>query len=126
MGDPREAIEAYATTLDLAWVGTTTPTPVTRGTLASADQDLDPARLAALAAEHGAIAGDWESGAIAYVARRNGTRLVVLRGVSDVVGPTGSVAYGNEQAFVESTARIMRTLWAALPAWVERGRATER
>jgi len=126
MGDAREAVEAYATTLDLGWVGVTPPTPVTRGTLVSADQDLDPARLPALAAEYGAVAGDWESGAIAHVARRNGTRLLVLRGVSDVVGPAGSVAYGNEQAFVEATARIMTRLWAALPAWLERSRTAGR
>jgi adenosylhomocysteine nucleosidase len=126
MGDPREAVDAYATTIDLGWVGAAPPTMVTRGTLVSADQDLDPARLSALTAEYGAIAGDWESGAIAHVARRNGTRLLVLRGVSDVVGEAGSVAYGNEQAFAESAARIMSDLWAALPAWIERSRAAPR
>jgi adenosylhomocysteine nucleosidase len=123
MGDPREAIAEYATTLDLSWVGSVAPSTVRRGTLASADQDLDPAALEKLAGEHGAIAGDWESGAIAFTAHKNGTRLVILRAVSDVVGASGSVAYGNEQAFVDASRRIMRELVGVLPAWIERSRS---
>jgi adenosylhomocysteine nucleosidase len=62
MGDAAEAIRDYTTAIDVAWVGA--DAPATRVTLVSGDQDLDPARLAELRA-YGAVAGDWESGAIA-------------------------------------------------------------
>jgi adenosylhomocysteine nucleosidase len=66
----------------------------------------------------GAVAGDWESGAIAFVAARNHIRLLILRGVSDLVGPAGSEAYGNLQYFAQATAGIFRQLLAALPQWI--------
>ena len=120
MGDPEAAIAAYATAIDVDWLGD--GDDVRRGTLVSADQDVDPALVAQLAARFGAIASDWESGAIAHVAQRNDTRVLIVRGVSDVVGAAGSEVYGRESAFVEATARVMGDLLAALPAWIERSR----
>ena len=81
MGDPKEAIDAYATAIDLTWLGAP-PTQVVRGTIVSADQDLDPARLDELRSAYHAVAADWESGAIAHVAALNHTRVLILRGVS--------------------------------------------
>ena len=116
MGDPKEAIDAYATTIDLSWLAP--PTPVVRGTLVSADQDLDPARLAELASTYHALAADWESGAIARVATKNHTRVLILRGVSDVVTPTGDVTYGNAASFDEGARRVMGELVRVLPQWI--------
>ncbi|TMQ11461.1 MAG: 5'-methylthioadenosine/S-adenosylhomocysteine nucleosidase [Deltaproteobacteria bacterium] len=118
MGDAKEAIDAYATTIDLGWLGAGTPTPVVRTTLVSADQDLDPAQLAHLRDDYKAVAGDWESGAIAYVAQRNATRVLILRGVTDLVGDAGGEAYGKEQVYVDGSKRVMTDLVAALPAWL--------
>lgn len=120
MGDAKEAIEAYATTIDLGWLGIGTPTPVVRTTLVSADQDLDPNELPHLRNEYKAIAGDWESGAIAYVAKRNATRVLILRGVTDLVGNAGGEAYGKEQVYVDGSRRVMTDLVKALPLWLER------
>ena len=39
------------------------------------------------------MALDWESGAIAWVAARNQTRCLILRGVTDLVGEAGDEAY---------------------------------
>lgn len=116
MGDPKEAIDAYATTIDLAWL--TAPTPVVRGTIVSADQDLDPARLGELASAYHALAADWESGAIARVAAKSHTRVLILRGVSDVVTPTGDVTYGNAASFDEGARRVMGELVRVLPQWI--------
>lgn len=126
MGDPQEAIADYATKLDLSWVGLQAPTPVVRATIVSADQDLDPATLSRLHKDYGAVAGDWESGAIAYTARRNGTRLLILRGVTDVVGPAGDETYANEAAFVQAAKTIMADLISVLPAWIARSRESPR
>jgi nucleoside phosphorylase len=49
----------------------------------SADRDLIIGEVERLKTEYGAIAGDWESGAIAWVAARNRTRCLILRAVSD-------------------------------------------
>jgi adenosylhomocysteine nucleosidase len=73
---------------------------------------------------YGAIAGDWESGAIAWVAHRNQVPVLILRGVSDVVGPGGSEAYGNLGAFEEGTRLVMKRLLDDLPSWLSRWEAT--
>lgn len=56
------------------------------GIIASGDRDLEADRIDELHDRFGAIAADWESASIAYVASRNGTPYLIVRGVSDVVG----------------------------------------
>ena len=120
MGDAAEAIAAYTTTLDLSWLRGTDPSSVRRSLLLSADRDLRPTELAELSARYRAIAADWESGAIAYICQRNHQRALILRGVSDLVHPTGASAYGNMAHFEEGTERVMQKLLADLPLWLAR------
>ena len=71
------------------------------------------------AGRYDAVAGDWESGAIAYVAARNGVRCLILRGVTDLVGPDGGEAYDGEVAFFHERAPVvMGRLLDQLPAWL--------
>jgi adenosylhomocysteine nucleosidase len=118
MGDPDEAIAHYSTELDLSWLPEPIPHPVQRGLLVSADRDLVPADLPGLEYRFGAFAADWESGAIAWVAKKNGVRCLILRGVTDLVSPSGGEAYGNIEVFHENTRAIMRTLIEQLPDWL--------
>lgn len=111
MGSAQEALDHYTTDLNPPRVSF----DVLRTTLLSADQDLDPSAISALVGKYGARVVDWESGAIAYVAARNRTRLVVLRGVSDLVSARGGQAYGNEAEFANGTLEVMRRLLAVLP-----------
>jgi adenosylhomocysteine nucleosidase len=68
------------------------------------------------------VAGDWESGAIAYVAARNQTRCLILRGVTDLVGDSGGEAYGDGMQFFRTSAeRVMRRLVHTLPDWIAHG-----
>ena len=120
MGDSTEAIADYTTDLDVRGLAEELPKDVRRGPLASADRDLSPVDLERLHKSYGAIAGDWESGAIAWVARRNGVPVLILRGVSDVVGQSGSEAYGNLTAFEEGTRLVMKRLLGDLPFWLAR------
>jgi adenosylhomocysteine nucleosidase len=121
MVDPQEAIAHYTTEIDLAWLGEDYPQAVRRTLLVSGDRDLMMEDIPCLAAEYGAVAGDWESGAIAWVAARNNTRCLILRGVTDLVGSSGGEAYdGNVQVFVEGAAKILRQLVDALPGWMAR------
>jgi adenosylhomocysteine nucleosidase len=119
MGDQAEHIAHYSTDLDLAWLAEPYPQPVRRTLLVSADRDLLAAEIPRLKQEYDAVAGDWESGAIAWVAARNDTRCLILRGVTDLVGNERGEAYdGHIQVFVEGARQVMANLIENLPGWL--------
>lgn len=127
MGDHDRAIAQYTTELDLSWLGEQYPQNVLRTVLVSADRDLLPEDIHTLRSRFGAAAGDWESGAIAWVASRNGVRCLILRGVSDLVGSTGGEAYGGDiRVFADGAEKVLRHLVGYLPAWIERALAPRR
>ena len=68
--------------------------------------------------KYDAVAADWESGAIAWVAQKNNTRVLILRAVTDLVGGDGGEAYGNIELFHERTKEVMGELLSQLPAWL--------
>lgn len=118
MGDPDEALAHYATEIDLSWLNGPLPKPFVRSMLISADRDIVHHEIAGLRERFGAVAADWETAAIAYVAARNGVRVLILRGVSDVVGPDGGEAYGDLTLFQDRAAAIMNQLLDRLPEWL--------
>lgn len=118
MGDGAAAIEHYSTSLDLGFLPAALPHTVERALLVSADRDIVPGDIPMLIEKYGAVAGDWESGAIAWVAKRNRVPCLILRGVSDVVGSAGGEAYGNIELFHASTRTIMSALISKLPDWL--------
>ena len=120
MSDSEAAIAHYTITLDLSWIGEVPPCPVLRSLLVSADRDIVGEDIPYLKTKFGAVAADWESGAIAYVANRNRIRCLILRGVSDLVGSSGGEAYGNLDLFIEGTTQVLRRLVEVLPAWIAR------
>jgi adenosylhomocysteine nucleosidase len=120
MGDYEAAIAHYTTDLDLSWLGERYPQDVRRTLLVSGDRDLFVEDIPHLKAQFGAVAGDWESGAIAYVAARNHTRCLILRGVTDLVGSGGGEAYGDIQVFIEGATEILGRLVHSLPEWIAR------
>ncbi len=124
MTDGAAAIAHYSTELDLSWLGDSEnyPHKVHRALLVSADRDLVIDEIAHLKATYGAVAGDWESGAIAWVAARNKTRCLILRGVSDLVSHERGEAYSNYELFVDGTTQVLRKLVDALPQWIARAR----
>jgi adenosylhomocysteine nucleosidase len=116
MGD-LDITNYYASSLDLSWLAEPYPHPVRRGMIASADSDLPPDKISFLKGKD-AIAADWESAALAWVARRNNTRLLILRGVSDMVSENGGEAYNNIEVFNERAKGIMEKLIGQLPDWL--------
>jgi len=116
MGD-LDIANYYASSLDLSWLAEPYPFPARRGTIASADSDLPPEKIPHLRAK-GAIAADWESAALAWVARRNNAHLLILRAVSDMVGEQGGEAYDNIGIFNERAKEIMKQLIGQLPDWL--------
>ena len=88
--------------------------------MATADQDLDPKSITDLYEKYGAVAADWESGAIAYVAdKNNNTKCLIVRGVSDVVDPAGGGPSIDEE-IIEGTRIVMEKLIDSLPEWIEK------
>lgn len=121
MLDAEEAIRDYTTEIDLSWLSEPYPHPVLRTVLVSADRDLMAEDISYLKSKYGAVAGDWESGAIAWVANRHQVRCLILRGVTDLVGAEGREAYeGNVQIYVENTEKMMNGLVQHLPNWLEK------
>jgi adenosylhomocysteine nucleosidase len=119
MSDPEEAVSYYSTTLDLSWLRQPYPHPVQPGLLVSADRDIVTSEIPGLVEKYAACAADWESGAIAWVAKKNGVRCLILRGVTDLVGESGGEAYENVEIFNENTKTVMRGLIAQLPDWLD-------
>lgn len=118
MGDPQEAIDFYATQMDLSWLPQPYPQPVKIIRLVSADRDIIPTDIPMLKEHYSAVAGDWESGAIAWTAQRSGARCLILRGVTDLVGDGGGEVYGKLEMYHQRTRGVMKSLLEALPDWI--------
>ncbi len=118
MGDSQQAIKDYSTDIDLSWLPEKYPTEVKKFHLVSADRDLLTSEVQTLQEKYNAIAGDWETGAIAWVANKNKVKTLILRGVSDLVSEKSGEAYNNEKVFVSGTETVMKKLLEALPLWL--------
>jgi adenosylhomocysteine nucleosidase len=120
MGDSKQAIDDYTTEIDLSWLGSENyPVKVKRSLLVSADRDLIPDELKTLRSEYNAVAGDWETGSMAYVCKRNKTKILILRGVTDLVSTNKGEAYNNFSLFEQRTELVMMKLLDQLPLWLE-------
>lgn len=114
MGDPDEAIADYRTRLDTTRWPARLAHRVVVGPIVSADRDLDPAAVAGLAERFHADAGDWETGAIAWVAARTHTPLLILRGITDIVTAAGDSTYHAPGAWERASEAVMASLVALL------------
>lgn len=117
MGD-LDIANYYASSLDVSWLANPLPHPARRALIASADSDLPPGKIPSLKSR-GVVAADWESAALAWVARKNDARLLILRAVSDSVNEQEGEAYDNIEIFNERAKEIMRKLIAQLPDWLD-------
>ncbi|MEI6289515.1 MAG: 5'-methylthioadenosine/S-adenosylhomocysteine nucleosidase [Chloroflexota bacterium] len=118
MGDAELALENYSTDLDLSWSIPPYPLNVQRGLLISADRDIFPGDIDQLNSRFGAVAADWESGAIAWVSKKNNIRCIILRGVTDLVSNVGGDAYNNPGIFIQRTEELMPILIGQLEYWI--------
>lgn len=120
MTDQDQALAAYTTDIDLEWILKPYPLPVNVNILVSADQDIIPSFVPFLVKKFSAVAADWESGAIAWVAHKNKVRCLILRVVSDVVSPEGSPAYNSYDYFTQSSNTYIPPIIESLPQWLRK------
>lgn len=114
-----EMEERFTTDLALPWLKPPYPLDVKPGVIISADRDLRPRDIPRLREHFNAVAADWESAAVAHVAKaRNGTDCLIVRAVSDVVSASGSIIYGNKDCFREQVRKVMPPLLESLPDWL--------
>ena len=118
MTDPDQAVVKFSVEFDLSWLPDPPPQSVRIDTLLSADRDINPDEIPWLIEKFDAAAADWESGAIAWVARRNNLPCLILRAVSDLVGFASSEAYGDYPYFEEQCQGIMANFAQHLPEWI--------
>jgi len=110
-GESDNSLEKFKTVIDLDWLMDEIIKNLPKALMVTADQDLAPERIAELYNKYGAIVGDWESGAIAWVAARNKQKLLIIRGVSDLVGIDGGEVYGKDDTIVrEGVKSVMQNL----------------
>src|SRR6185503_17822680 len=86
------------------------PLRVRRSHLVSADRDLMPSQVDELVERFDAIAGDWESSAIAFVAQRRAVPLLIIRTVSDLVTSRAGETIGALHVFESAATNAMREL----------------
>lgn len=89
---------------------------VRRATIASADRDVEGERIPAVHERFNAIAGDWESASIAFVAGKNSVPCIIVRGVSDVVG--GPTAGDTAAIFEDYLAGVQTVIQRILDAFL--------
>jgi len=118
IGPPDEGIKKFTTDIDLDWVKNP-PTPVKLVSILSGDRDLIPEDIPHLRDKFGGMVNDYESAPTAWVCARNKTKVLILRGVSDLVDTSGGEAYdGTANVWFEATKKVISGLFNILPAWV--------
>ena len=106
-------IQSLSCDLELPdWVSAL-PFPVHMGPVITGDRDVTRANATDLRSRFQALAGDWESGAVAKVCQMNGVRCLVVRGISDT--PDSDTA-GQMEKWRRNTPIIMERLWAVVTA----------
>ncbi|MFT3691780.1 MAG: 5'-methylthioadenosine/S-adenosylhomocysteine nucleosidase [Kofleriaceae bacterium] len=107
MGDAAETVADYASVLDPKWPASL-ESKVKRGPIVSGDRDLIPTEVDKLHAQYNASVGDWESGSIAFVARKNHVRVIILRAITDVLDAQHpSPTTGNIAEWQQKTKLLM-------------------
>jgi len=124
MSDYHKAIDRYRCLAHLDWLGDDLPIKVRKARLLSADRDIRPQDVQMLIDDFDGIAGDWESGAFAWVADKNKVDWLILRGVTDLISLVEGEALGNVSLWQQRTGPVMEKLYANLPWLIDQYKVT--
>ena len=120
MEAPDSGIARYTTNIDLSWLNEEHLGNVHKTLIISADRDLLPTEIPSLTRKFGAVAGDWESGAIAWVAHRNKKKTLILRGVTDLVDEHSGDGYSDDSLYQRAAREIMKILIGRLDIFLRK------
>ena len=122
-GQHDEMIDKFRCIVDLSWIEKPYPLNATPAVIATADQDLNLEMVPYLHKKYGAVAADWESGAVAYVGhKKNKRKCLILRGVTDF----GTEIYEDPKEFKRQVREILPELLDALPEWISKSKLCEQ
>jgi len=111
IGTVGKSIKYYTTNIGLSWLKDEPILKPQSKVMVTGDQDLCPERLPELYERYNSVVGDWESGSISWICKMNKTKLLILRGVSDLVGSSGNPAYKEDEGtFLEGVKIVMPKL----------------
>ncbi len=101
--------ENFRTMMNLDFLkGKILPEKTWIGKIATADQDIDAA-VREILMPHNIMVADWESGAIALIAKLNQVPITIFRGISDLPNPSLSQEDQAEQ-YKTNTPKLMKRL----------------
>jgi adenosylhomocysteine nucleosidase len=121
---PEGELAHYSVQLETSWIGERAPQNFRLATLLTADRDIVPGpntdfEVETLRAKYGGSGVDWEAGAIAYVARMNSIKCLILKGVSDIVNPATEQGQARHTVdFRNNVSPVMQALFRTLPQWL--------
>ncbi|MGA3012849.1 MAG: hypothetical protein ABSD71_02315 [Bacteroidales bacterium] len=107
IGTVGKSVKYHTTNIDLSWLKNKTILKLQKKVMVTGDQDLHPERLSELYEKYKAVVGDWESGSISWICKKNGTKLLILRGVSDIVGSIENPAYNEDEGTFREGVKIV-------------------
>jgi len=110
IGTKGTSIKFYKTDINLSWLKDKSILKLPKKVIVTGDQDLNPDRLPELYEKYKAVVGDWESGAISWICKMNGTKLLIIRGVSDLVGLNSNPAYTEDENDFRKGVKIVMPL----------------
>ena len=108
-GESREPFyKPMITVIDTSWADISkVPRRIHKGTIASADQDLNVEWMERLRREN-VLGADWESGAISKLCELNKVKCLILRGVTDVPNDRQASDFENNTPIVmESLLQVL-------------------
>ncbi|MBM9502382.1 5'-methylthioadenosine/S-adenosylhomocysteine nucleosidase [Leptospira sp. 201903071] len=118
ISDPKTAIEYYISETDWRILPETFAKRFKREAIASGDSDIDPKDIKGFIEKYDVSVADWESSAIAFVAKKNRRRILILRGVSDLVSETSGEVYGSEENFFLGVRAVLDKIIPILPEMI--------
>jgi adenosylhomocysteine nucleosidase len=107
IGTVGKSIKYHKTNINLSYLKDKNILVLPKVVMVTGDQDLSPVMIPELHETYKAVVGDWESGSISWICKKNGTKLLIIRGVSDLVGLEENPAYNEDEVGFREGVKIV-------------------
>jgi len=107
IGTVGKSVKYHTTNINLSYLKDKNILKLPKKVIVTGDQDLIPEKVPELYETYNAVIGDWESGSISWICKKNGIKLLIIRGVSDLVGSDGNPAYKEDEGVFRDGVKIV-------------------